>query len=104
MSTTIALKDVLAFIGTASLDDRNAIAEELRYRRSELEAEAKQQFRVGDQVEFNPRKRGYPETVKGVVFSKNPKTIEVKPSGGGRHWRVSPTILRKAAVAEPKPG
>jgi hypothetical protein len=94
MPTT--LRDVLAFVRTANLDDRQQISAALNERVREAIADAKEEFAIGDRVEFNPGKRGQPSVVRGKLVEKRQKTFIIQPDDGGQRWRVAATAVRKS--------
>jgi hypothetical protein len=96
---SISIDSVVSAIynGTFSKEDRSRISEALSVMRSDDIADAKATFRIGDKVKFTVRKRGWgPRVVTGTVVKKNVKTIHVRPTDGGREWRVTASLLEKA--------
>lgn len=94
---TVTLTDVLNFIyGNASKEDRAAISQALNSCRSDDILSARMEFKVGDKVFFEPRKRGFPRRVYGVITQKNRVTFHVRPEGGyGREWKVTASAVKK---------
>lgn len=91
----LTLSQVLAFIHTASKEDRVHINRALSSAREEDIYDAKREFRVGDRVMFKVNKRGYPRVVRGVITQKNVKTFHVRPNDGGRDWKVTASLVEK---------
>jgi hypothetical protein len=49
-------------------------------------------LKIGDEVQFDAKSRGLK---RGILIKKNPKTFQVLV--GSVTWKVSPTLLKKAA-------
>jgi len=95
-NTKINIQDVIDFIyNDANKTDRSAISQALNVRRNDDILSARMEFKIGDKVKFNVRKRGYAYTVRGTVVRKNIKTIHVRPAEGGREWRVTASLLQR---------
>jgi hypothetical protein len=93
----ITLADVLAFIASSDRETRRAVNREIIAMADDEERAARDEFRIGDKVKFSVRKRPYfGRVITGVVVRRNIKTIEVKPDGGGRNWKVAASLLSKA--------
>lgn len=93
MPTT--LKEVIEFVRCCSKEDRREVSETLRYLFEDENAQIKAELRVGDRVSFTPKKRGWPQVVVGTVVAKRVKRVEVRLDEGGRHWVVTPSLLKK---------
>jgi len=93
---TTTLNDVLSFIfAGATKEDRATIGRALNSCRNDDILTARMEFKIGDKVKFNVRKRGCAYSVRGTVVKKNVKTIHVRPAEGGREWRVTASLLQK---------
>ncbi len=66
-----------------------SIAWHAKYRADAL---AKTDFKIGDQVQFDAKTRGFQ---RGILIKKNAKTFQVLV--GSVKWKVSPSLLRKVA-------
>lgn len=53
---------------------------------------SKAALKIGDEVQFDAKSRGIK---RGILIKKNPKTFQVLV--GSVTWKVSPTLLKKAA-------
>jgi phage gpG-like protein len=88
MSLSQELKKQLFALPREDIDEAWGI---LRQAASRLAQEATMNFRRGQKVSWDSRKRG--ETMSGVIEQINQRTITVKVHGGAR-WRVSADMLR----------
>jgi hypothetical protein len=108
MTTTkngFTLDDALAFVRNSTKEERASVSNALRSMREDDISEAKAELRIGDTVEFNPNRRGYPHTVRGKVVEKRIKTIIVRPETGPdvgvgfgfrtRDWKITASAVRK---------
>jgi hypothetical protein len=89
------ISEILDFVYSASREDRARIQQVLSLCRCDDILTARMQFRVGDWVKFEVKKRGYKYTVRGIVTQKNVKTIHVRPGDGSREWKVTASLLQK---------
>lgn len=89
------LDQVLEFVYRSTKEDRARIQQALSMCRNDDILTARMEFRVGDKVKFDVKKRGYKYTVRGVVTQKNIKTMHVRPADGGREWKVTASLLQK---------
>jgi len=99
MSNTknITLADVLSFIASTDRETRRIVNREIIALGDEEDRAKLDEFRFGDKVKFTVNKRPfYGRTITGTIVKRNIKTIEVKPDGGGRNWKVSASLLSKA--------
>jgi len=93
----ITLAEVLEFIRMSDRDVRRAVNREILAMGEDEDRAKRDEFRYGDKVKFTVNKKPfYGRTITGTVVKRNIKTIEVKPDGGGRNWRVSAGLLSKA--------
>ncbi len=97
MTTTTkpTIGEVLEFVFSATKEDRARIGQALNSCRNEDIFDAKMEFKVGDKVKFEPKKRNYPRVVYGVITRKNVKTFNVRPEHGGREWKVTASFVQK---------
>lgn len=91
----LTVRDVLDFLSGASKDDRRVINKHILFLSDRENQIAKADFKYGDKVSFEPKKRNYPRVITGTVVKRNPKMIVVKPDNGGPMWRVQPVMLKK---------
>lgn len=92
----ISLADVLSFIASADRETRRVVNREILAMGNDEDRTKVTEFKYGDKVKFDVRKRGYPPVITGTVVKRNVKTIEVRPDNGGRHWKVSASLVSKA--------
>ena len=74
-------------------DDLNNLIDTIKFRRNQIQQEAKRLFKVGDKVFFLNKKKG---KVEGMVTKINKKYIVVDETHGMMSWRVSPTLLERS--------
>tara|TARA_Y100000310_G_scaffold191457_1_gene191446 strand:- start:223 stop:504 length:282 start_codon:yes stop_codon:yes gene_type:complete len=74
-------------------DDLNNLIDSIKFRRNQIQQEAKRLFKVGDKVFFLNKKKG---KVEGMVTKINKKYIIVDETHGMMSWRVSPTLLERS--------
>ena len=86
------LPEIQAMIMNMDNDEMNSLIETIKFRRNQLQSDAKKLFRVGDKVYFVSKKQG---KVYGTVEKINRKYILVDQTNGMQSWRVSPTFLKK---------
>ena len=85
-------------LSEAQLRDLNRrVVERLRSIQQLKTYDAMLRFSVGDQVAFDDQ---YGDPVYGVLIRHNRKSVTVH-SDDGRHWNVSPHLLRKPIVSDP---
>ncbi len=72
----------------ASIEDLRDIGLAISQRRNELESRNALNFKIGDSVSFNAKRRG---VQVGTIVKINRKTIAVKV--GNIVWRVTPSFL-----------
>jgi hypothetical protein len=84
------LPEIQAMIMNMDNDEMNSLIETIKFRRNQIQSEAKKLFRVGDKVYFVNKKQG---KVYGTVEKINRKYILVDQTNGMMSWRVSPTFL-----------
>ena len=90
---TPQLKEALRYIRSLDSQAEVKIAwEALAVRSKQLQENAALEFRVGDLVEFTPKRTG--RKTRGVVLKKNRTTIQVFVKETNVTWRVSPGLLR----------
>jgi ribosomal protein L35AE/L33A len=80
------------------IEQVNQALDALNIAQRNIQARAKLQYRVGDQVQFKNSKSG--ETIKGKVTAINRKNIVIEEHqdedhGITRRWTVSPSLLEK---------
>lgn len=93
----ITLSEVLEFIRMSDRDVRRAVNREILALADDEDRAKRDEFKYGDKVKFTVNKRPfYGRTIVGTIVKRNIKTIEVKPDGGGRNWKVSASLLSKA--------
>ena len=85
------LSKVIQEITKMSGDEINAVVSAIKDRRTFITKSSVRGFEVGDTVEFDARGG----TIQGTITKKAIKNITVD-TGRGK-WRVSATLLRKAA-------
>jgi len=84
----------IALRGMRSEDVKLAVAvcrKAIRNLQDEAQGIASSQFRVGQAVQFQSKKR-FGQVIKGKIESINTKSVSLAVEGGGR-WRVSPSLL-----------
>ena len=74
-------------------DDLNNLIDTIKFRRNQIQQEAKRLFKIGDKVFFLNKKKG---KVEGMVTKINKKYIIVDETHGMMSWRVSPTLLERS--------
>jgi hypothetical protein len=89
------LAQVLEFIHNAPKEERNAIGRALSACRNDDILTARMEYRVGEKVKFEPRKRGYPRFIYGTISQKNIKTFVIRPESGDRDWKVTASLVQK---------
>ncbi len=92
----ITLSDVLSFIASADRETRRVVNREILAMGNEDDRAKVSEFKYGDKVKFEPRKRGYPSVITGTIVKRNIKTIQIRPDNGGPVWRVSASLVSKA--------
>ena len=85
------LPEVQAMIMNMDNDEMNSIIETIKFRRNQIQSEAKKMFKVGDKVYFVSKKQG---KVYGTVEKINRKYIVIDQTNGMMSWRVSPSFLK----------
>lgn len=105
--TTVTVEDVMAAAETLNLEDRRVLNrmlyDNIRAEADQLGRQKAAEFKVGDQVTFLGRKRGFP--IKGKIVGFTNKNVKVDsdqdkygyPTGRTVHWTVSPNLLTKVA-------
>jgi hypothetical protein len=84
-------------LSEAQLRDLNRrVVERLRAIQQLKTYDAMLKFNVGDQVAFDDQ---YGDPVRGVLIRHNRKSVTVH-GHDGRHWNVSPQLLRKPVVSD----
>lgn len=91
----VTLAQVLEFCYSASVAERNSISQALNAARNDDILTARMEYKVGDKVKFDVKKRGYAYTVRGVITQKNVKTFHVRPNDGGREWKVTASVVTR---------
>jgi hypothetical protein len=79
------IRDIFA---VATIDELRDINLALKQRWNELDARVALNFKVGDSVKFNAKRRG---SHIGIVKKVNRKTVSVLV--GNTTWRVTPSLL-----------
>jgi len=79
------IRDIFA---VDTIDDLRDINLALKQRWNELESRGVLNFKVGDSVKFNAKRRG---VQTGIVKKVNRKTVSVLV--GNATWRVTPSLL-----------
>ena len=74
-------------------NDLNNLIDTIKFRRNQIQQEAKRLFKIGDKVFFLNKKKG---KVEGMVTKINKKYIIVDETHGMMSWRVSPTLLERS--------
>ena len=74
----------------------NRIVERLRFLQQMRAHSTMLEFGIGERVSFQPDGR---PTVFGILTRYNKKTVTVI-TDGGEHWKVAPSVLRKAGPAQ----
>ena len=85
------LSKVILEITKMNSDEINSVVSAIKDRRTFIAKSSVRGFNVGDKVEFDARG----SVISGTITKKAIKNITVD-SGRGK-WRVSATLLRKAA-------
>ena len=85
------LSKVLSEVAKMDGDEINSVISAIKLRRTFIAKSSVLAFNVGDKVEFDARG----STIQGTITKKAIKNITVD-TGRGK-WRVSATLLRKAA-------
>jgi uncharacterized pyridoxamine 5'-phosphate oxidase family protein len=85
-------REVQSMIMNMDNDEMNGLIETIKFRRNQIQSEAKKMFKVGDKVYFVSKKQG---KVYGTVEKINRKYIVIDQTNGMQSWRVSPTFLKK---------
>jgi|13_taG_2_1085334.scaffolds.fasta_scaffold176454_1 hypothetical protein len=85
------LNKVLSEIATMDSNEINSVVDAIKLRRTFIARSTVRSFNVGDKVEFDARGG----IIQGTITKKAIKNITVD-TGQGK-WRVSATLLRKAA-------
>ena len=88
---TNKLTEVQTMIMTMDSDEMNEVIEMIKFRRNQIQSEAKKMFKVGDKVYFVSKKQG---KVYGTVEKINRKYIVIDQTNGMMSWRVSPSFLK----------
>ena len=92
--STNTLKSIADLVRTLdSMDDLRAVSELLNAQREFISSQAKYSFRAGDKVQWTSK---IGQTLTGRITKIGPKNIVIETSANGT-WRVSPTLLSKAA-------
>jgi hypothetical protein len=90
---TPQLKEALRYIRSLDSQVEVKIAwEALALRQKQISEEKSLEFRVGDLVEFTPKRTG--RKTRGIILKKNRTTIQVFVKETNVTWRVSPGLLR----------
>jgi hypothetical protein len=71
----------------------NSLVKVINFRRSQVQSEAKDKFKVGEKVYF--LKRGSGRKMDCTILKINRKNILVDHTDGITQWNVSPTMLFK---------
>ena len=87
--TTSALMQINALLDQLSAEQLMTVAKSAQVRAN---SKTKTELKIGDQVMFDAKSRGIKH---GILVKKNPKTFQVLV--GSTTWKVSPTLLKKAA-------
>jgi hypothetical protein len=88
--------DIEGLSETQLRDLNRRVVERLRAIQQLKTYDAMLKFRVGDEVTFNDH---YGDAVYGVLVRHNRKSVTVH-GDDGRHWNVSPQLLRKPIVSD----
>lgn len=92
--------DINALTESELVDLNHRIVERLRFLQQARAHVGMLQFRIGQQVSFEPDGRG---PLSATVVRYNQKTVTVVTTDGQR-WRVAPALLRDTATASEAPG
>tara|TARA_Y100001963_G_C6513350_1_gene323125 strand:- start:234 stop:515 length:282 start_codon:yes stop_codon:yes gene_type:complete len=84
-------REVQSMIMNMDNDEMNGLIEIIKFRRNQIQSEAKKMFKVGDKVYFVSKKQG---KVYGTVEKINRKYIVIDQTNGMMSWRVSPSFLK----------
>tara|TARA_Y100001963_G_scaffold96355_1_gene132665 strand:- start:1891 stop:2211 length:321 start_codon:yes stop_codon:yes gene_type:complete len=87
---TNKLTEVQTMIMTMDSDEMNEVIEMIKFRRNQIQSEAKKMFKVGDKVYFVSKRQG---KIYGTVEKINRKYIIIDQTNGMMSWRVSPSFL-----------
>lgn len=89
MTTDNPLLQIHKLMDLLSAEDLLFVAKAAQMR---AQNKAKSDLKIGDEVQFDAKSRGLK---RGILIKKNPKTFQVLI--GSVTWKVSPTLLKKAA-------
>ena len=89
MTTDNPLLQIHKLMDLLSAEDLLFVAKAAQMR---AQNKAKSDLKIGDEVQFDAKSRGLK---RGILIKKNPKTFQVLV--GSVTWKVSPTLLKKAA-------
>jgi hypothetical protein len=89
MTTDNPLLQIHKLMDLLSAEDLMFVAKAAQMRASNA---SKAALKIGDEVQFDAKSRGLK---RGILIKKNPKTFQVLV--GSVTWKVSPTLLKKAA-------
>lgn len=87
--------DINTLTESELIDLNHRIVERLRFLQQARAHVGMLQFRIGQQVSFEPDGR---EPLSATVVRYNQKTVTVVTTDGQR-WRVAPALLREAVTA-----
>ena len=87
---TNKLTEVQTMIMTMDSDEMNEVIEMIKFRRNQIQSEAKKMFKIGDKVYFVSKRQG---KIYGTVEKINRKYIIIDQTNGMMSWRVSPSFL-----------
>jgi len=88
------MKNFDKIVENMNLYELRLLQKAINMRWSDIQADAVDQFRCGDKVQFKAAKKGG-RVVVGDVEKINRKTVVVRSSTG--LWKVSPTMISKVA-------
>ena len=89
MTNTEVLYKINALLNELDAADLMIVAKSAQVRAN---TKTKLELKIGDEVQFDAKSRG---VKRGILIKKNPKTFQVLV--GSVTWKVSPTLLKKAA-------
>lgn len=89
MTNISPLMQIENLMNQLSAEDLLTLAKSAQYR---AQNKVKTELKLGDEVMFDARSRGIKV---GILVKKNAKTFNVLV--GSTTWKVSPTLLKKAA-------
>ena len=84
---------ILRTIANADNATLDAIIDQIKARRGQIQTQIGGSYPIGDTVKFDARSRGI---ITGTISKINQKTIVVKTTMSGT-WKVTPSLLKKVA-------